>query len=236
MRFLVLSAIAAGAAFAIASGPAGAAPAPATARESTVVTLFARASARQAPSMSARPIATLSGQAPLHGGEARFLVTGRRVVDGVRWSRLLLPIRPNGTQGWVRDELLRFATTPLRIVIDQRALRLTLYRSGRPIFRAPVATGKAITPTPVGSFAVAEFVRTRLPRGFLGPVVFPLTAHSRVLNEYAGGRGRVAIHGTSRPALIGSRVSHGCIRMHNRDVLRLARLVRPGTPVRITAP
>jgi lipoprotein-anchoring transpeptidase ErfK/SrfK len=64
--------------------------------------------------------------------------------------------------------------------------------------------------------------------------VMPLTGFSQTLNEYAGGDGRVAIHGTSVPSLIGTAASHGCVRMRNADVRRLARLVRPGTPVAIT--
>ena len=63
----------------------------------------------------------------------------------------------------------------------------------------------------------------------------PLTGFSETLNEFAGGNGRVAIHGTSLPSLIGTQASHGCMRMHNGDIVRLARLAAPGTPVAIRA-
>ena len=43
--------------------------------------------------------------------------------------------------------------------------------------------------------------------------------------------GEYAIHGTNRPASIGGFVSHGCIRMYNRDIVELYRLVDIGTPV-----
>jgi lipoprotein-anchoring transpeptidase ErfK/SrfK len=43
----------------------------------------------------------------------------------------------------------------------------------------------------------------------------------------------VAIHGTSLPELLGTRASHGCIRVQNRWIVRLSRMVRPGTPVQI---
>ena len=43
--------------------------------------------------------------------------------------------------------------------------------------------------------------------------------------------GDYAIHGTNRPASIGGFVSYGCIRMHNRDIVELYRLVDIGTPV-----
>jgi hypothetical protein len=178
-------------------------------------------------------VATLQPVAPLAGGATSLHVTAVRRVKGVLWVRVLLPVRPNGTEGWARADAFRFVSTSLRILIDQSERRLTLFRRGRPIMRVPVAVGKVETPTPTGRFAVAEMIRTRTPGAFLGPVVFPLTGYSKVLNEYAGGNGRVAMHGTSLPWLIGTRASHGCIRIENRNVARLARLVRPGTPVTI---
>jgi len=44
-------------------------------------------------------------------------------------------------------------------------------------------------------------------------------------------RGNYAIHGTNNPASIGGYVSHGCIRMHNADVLDLYRRVSMGAEV-----
>jgi lipoprotein-anchoring transpeptidase ErfK/SrfK len=43
--------------------------------------------------------------------------------------------------------------------------------------------------------------------------------------------GEYAIHGTNNPGSIGGFVSYGCIRMHNRDIKALYRLVEVGTPV-----
>lgn len=43
--------------------------------------------------------------------------------------------------------------------------------------------------------------------------------------------GEYAIHGTNNPGSIGGFVSHGCIRMYNRDIVELYRLVEVGTPV-----
>jgi lipoprotein-anchoring transpeptidase ErfK/SrfK len=100
--------------------------------------------------------------------------------------------------------------------------------------RAPVAVGRPGTETPLSrDFAIAEMIPTYDPGGFLGPIVFPITGYSERLYTFAGGNGRVGIHGTSLPGLIGTAVSNGCIRMHNRDILRLSRLVRPGTPLTI---
>jgi lipoprotein-anchoring transpeptidase ErfK/SrfK len=43
--------------------------------------------------------------------------------------------------------------------------------------------------------------------------------------------GDYAIHGTNNPASIGGFVSYGCIRMYNRDIRELYRMVDIGTPV-----
>ena len=97
-----------------------------------------------------------------------------------------------------------------------------------------MAVGKPGTETPRNDhFAIAELIRTHTPGAFLGPIVMPITGYSERLNEFAGGNGRVAIHGTSLPELIGTAVSNGCIRMYNRDIARVARIARPGTPLKI---
>jgi lipoprotein-anchoring transpeptidase ErfK/SrfK len=205
-----------------------------TAKSAWIGRLLIASSARVRPDRRARAITVLQPVAPLGGGPTSLLVTGtRRDATGRLWVRILLPVRPNGAQGWVAADAFRFVRTPLRVVIDQTDRRLTLYRRGRILFRFPVAVGKSETPTPTGRFAVAEMIRTHTPGAFLGPVVFPLTGYSKVLNEYAGGNGRVAMHGTSIPSLIGTRASHGCIRMRNADVVHLSRLIRPGVPVTI---
>jgi lipoprotein-anchoring transpeptidase ErfK/SrfK len=52
-----------------------------------------------------------------------------------------------------------------------------------------------------------------------------------VLKRFAGGDGQVGIHGTNQPWLIGQSVSHGCIRVNNASIRRLARVLPLGTPV-----
>jgi lipoprotein-anchoring transpeptidase ErfK/SrfK len=215
----------------VAAAPAR--PAPPNPVEAWTARILAPVSARVAPRMSARAIITIQPVAPLGGGPTVLLVTGRAAVDGRTWVQVRLPVRPNGSQGWLPTDVLRFNRTSLRIVIDQSARTLTLYRAGHRVLRTTVAIGTPATPTPNGRFAVAERILTHTPGAFLGPVVMPLTGYSNTLNEYAGGNGRVAIHGTSLPELLGTRASHGCIRVANRDIVRLSRLVRPGAPVLI---
>ena len=90
-----------------------------------------------------------------------------------------------------------------------------------------VAIGTAAAPTPAGTFVVRNVLR-RYSGRFYGPIAFGTSARSATLTDWPGG-GFIGIHGTDRPDLVPGRVSHGCIRMRNRDILRLAHLMPAGT-------
>ncbi|MGD9571061.1 MAG: L,D-transpeptidase [Thermoleophilia bacterium] len=234
-RLLLAAALPLAAGLAAVSGAAAApspdVPGPPTPAKAWVGRVLVPVTARTAPRPGARAKVVVQPVAPFAKGPTTLLITRSTVVDGRRWVEVLLPRRPNGSRGWIPADVLRLRTTTLRVTIDLSDRRLTLRRAGRVVMRAPIAVGKPGTPTPTGFFAVAELVRTGMPGAFLGPVVFPLTGYSETLNEFAGGDGRVAMHGTSLPELIGTRASHGCIRLRNADIVRLSRLVRPGVPV-----
>jgi len=118
------------------------------------------------------------------------------------------------------------------LVISLHLLRAVLLRDGRPVFTAPVGVGQPQWPTPRGQFYVRDKL-TAYASPFYGPVAFGTSARSSVLTEWPDG-GFVGIHGTDAPQLIPGRVSHGCIRLRNPDILRLARLMPVGTPVTIS--
>jgi lipoprotein-anchoring transpeptidase ErfK/SrfK len=99
------------------------------------------------------------------------------------------------------------------------------------VFRAPVGVGKRGTPTPGGRFWIRERLRLRGHGGMYGPLAFGTAAYS-VLSEWPKG-GVVGIHGTDEPQLIPGRPSHGCIRMRNKDIRRLGRILPIGTPLQI---
>lgn len=63
-------------------------------------------------------------------------------------------------------------------------------------------------------------------------LAFGTSARSDVLTDWPAG-GYIGIHGTDRPELLPGRVSHGCIRLRNADILRLAELMPVGTPLTI---
>jgi L,D-transpeptidase-like protein len=185
-----------------------------------------------------RPLPTSRRVARIHyrteDGFPEVYMVLRRLTDrdGRAWLRIRIPMRPNGRAGWVRESALgRLHRVRTRLVVNRRRLRATLYRSGRRIWRSRVGIGKAGTPTPAGRFWIREKFRVATPGGLYGPRAFGTSDYSR-LSDWPGG-GVVGIHGTNQPHLIPGRPSHGCIRVPNRAIRRLYRLMPIGTPMRV---
>lgn len=218
----------------IASAPAARADAPFRLSRDGGVSRWApvlrRVVARAEPSRDARPVATLATRT---GDGTRNLVLALARVDARGlWVRVRLAILPNGSTGWVpRGALGEYHAVRTHLIVDRAHRRARLERSGRVVFRAGVGVGKPGTPTPAGEF----YVRDRLHGfgdPFYGPLAFGLSARSAVLTDWPGG-GFIGVHGTNAPGILPGRVSHGCIRMRNADILRLGRLMPVGTPVTI---
>jgi hypothetical protein len=188
--------------------------------------------ARARPSASARIITRLN---PLTPEETQNLVqtlNGQINEKGEYWVRVRLPILPNGSTGWVpRGALGAYNKIWTHLVIDRRLFSATLYRRGAAVFRTRVGVGKPYWPTPAGEFYVREKI-TGFSDLIYGPLAFGTNARSAVLTDWPGG-GFIGIHGTNQPEILPGRVSHGCVRMPNPAVLRLARLMPLGTPVTI---
>jgi lipoprotein-anchoring transpeptidase ErfK/SrfK len=183
-----------------------------------------------------RTVMKVSPLAEWGGGPVQYLVLRSALVNGTRWLEVRLPERPNDDAGWIDANLTRDSTTPWRIEVSTGAARVTVERSGHQVASFSAVVGKPSTPTPRGLFAIDEPIRQ--PAGSeLGPWALFLTAHSRVLDNYGGGPGRIAIHGRAGPLLadpLGSKASHGCIRIPNARVRWLSRVAVDGTPVEIT--
>jgi hypothetical protein len=188
---------------------------------------------RTRPDPRARALGRLGTRTPDGTSELVLLLHGARGRDGQPWLRVRTPLLPAGTTGWVPGSALA-APRSVRtwLLIDRRALRLTLHRAGRVVLRAPIGIGKASTPTPAGRFYVRDRLTGLNPRGLYGPEAFGTSARSTRVTDWPGGS-VVGIHGTNRPDLLPGRISHGCIRLRNPDVRRLARLMPVGTPLTI---
>jgi len=188
--------------------------------------------ARTAPSARAPAIADVETRTP-EGTSNIVLVLGDRIDPAGRlWIRVRLAVLDEPSTGWVpRAALGGYGTVTTHLIVDLRSLQATLFRDGRRVFRADVGVGKRSWPTPRGDFYVRNKLR-RYASPLYGPIAFGTSARSRVLTDWPAG-GFVGIHGTDRPDLLPGRVSHGCIRMRNDDILRLAELMPVGTPLTI---
>jgi lipoprotein-anchoring transpeptidase ErfK/SrfK len=188
--------------------------------------------ARVAPSSFAAAVTSVPTVTP-EGTRNVVLVIGHRQDAGGRaWVRVRLAVLPNGRTGWVpRGVLGGYGVVDTRLVVDLRRLRATLYRAGRPVLAAPIGVGAPGWPTPRGEF----YIRNKLAHyqsAAYGPVAFGTSARSTRATDWPAG-GYVGIHGTDQPDLLPGRVSHGCIRLRNRDILAMARVLSVGTPVTI---
>jgi len=151
--------------------------------------------------------------------------------DGRSWLRIRLPMRPNGQTGWVpRDDLGRMHVIRTMLLVNRATLRATLYRHGRQIWSSRVGVGKRSTPTPAGRTWISRLHGLGASPAY-GPYAFGTGAYS-VLSDWPGG-GVIGIHGTDQPELIPGRPSHGCVRVPNAAIIRLAQLMPIGTPVTI---
>jgi len=164
-----------------------------------------------------------------NGAKLVFLVTAK--MPG--WWQVLLPVQPNGSTGWVKAEQVSASTTPYRIVVSRGQHTLTLYKAGASIAVEKVAIGTSDTPTPGGQFYLAELLKPPNPNGPYGPYAFGLNGFSTALTSFEGQDPVIGIHGTNQPQLLGQDVSHGCIRLSNDAIIRLAGTVPTGTPVDI---
>jgi lipoprotein-anchoring transpeptidase ErfK/SrfK len=148
------------------------------------------------------------------------------------WYHIWLPTPPNESRGWVKEGRLALYNTSSKIVIDLSKRKLYVYKRGVLAKAFPVAVGRPSLPTPTGTYFITEKLVPPDPNGAYGALALGTSAFQPKLSYWAGG-GQVAIHGTNEPWLIGKAISHGCVRMHDKDVKEVSRLVPTGSPVEI---
>lgn len=197
--------------------------------EATAATVAIYSSA----SASATPTQTLDNPTA-NGGPLVFLLT--RPDDGASpFVEAYLPVRPNGSTGWVRRSDVTITRHRYRIVVEVGAHRITVTKGSEVVLQEPVGIGTNDTPTPGGTFYIKELLQPPTPDGPYGPYAYGLSGFSNVLTSFAGGDGVIGIHGTNDPSSIGKDVSHGCIRMSNDGITSLVKVLPLGTPVEIRA-
>jgi lipoprotein-anchoring transpeptidase ErfK/SrfK len=191
--------------------------------------------ARTRPDVEAHRIETVAARRPLTRVRTILPVIGEATsADGRSWVHVRLPGRPSGHKGWIPTSQTRFASTGWHISVKLSTRRVTVYRDGRVERRFTAVVGKASTPTPRGHFFVEEALSLS-SRAAGGPFALASSARSRVLQEFEGGPGQIALHGTNHLAgALGTAVSHGCIRLSTRAITWLARRIGAGVPLTIT--
>jgi hypothetical protein len=152
------------------------------------------------------------------------------------WLQVRLPMRPNGSVGWVRTRDMDVWSVPNRIVVQVGTNTITVFDgdSDHVLFQAIVATGRPNTPTPLGDFFI-DIVNPLGHDRVYGWGQLSVAGFSDVLQSFGGGIGQIAIHGWNNDSVMGTHASNGCVRMRNVDIEQLASLATLGTPVSIVA-
>jgi len=210
---------------------------------------------KPSPTASAKPpqptgiteVAHLPGQIDIYAGPGGAV---DRNIEGTWWGypgivpvidrqgdflHIRLPMRPNETTGWVREDEVELSTTPYRIEVSVGEWRLRLFEANQLVLEVPVAVGGPATPTPLGHFYLTMLAPG--PNASYGPQVLALSAHSETINDWQGsGDAITAIHGPvgaeAQIGTTGGAFTNGCIRLHMADLEQLY-VVLPGSPVDI---
>jgi len=145
---------------------------------------------------------------------------------------------------WYKDKLEKIENAHL-IIISKQEMRLSIYDyKGEEIYKFPIACGlnfgdkkeQGDMKTPEGVFRVSEIQKagnwTHNFKDGNGEIVGAFGPYFIRLNVpgYSG----IGIHGTHNPDSLEKRVTEGCIRLKNEDLLKVVPMIHPGTVVIIT--
>ncbi len=191
--------------------------------------------ARTGPGTRFRRIELVAARRPLT--HVRTVLPTLRYAQsrgGEPWVRVRLPGRPSGHGGWIRASQTKRTSTEWRLELDLSSRRVTVSYSGRIVRRYRAVVGTPATPTPRGNFFIEEGLSLS-PRAAGGPFALATSARSSVLQEFAGGPGQIALHGTRNlSGALGSAASHGCVRLNTRAITWLAGRIGAGVPLTVT--
>jgi lipoprotein-anchoring transpeptidase ErfK/SrfK len=179
-------------------------------------------------------------------------VMGQMIVPPSQLHAPLSPVNPHSHRHHTHTERNRRAMAtayipgaPTSIVVDKgsHSTYVVQQQNGHSVivFRAPDAIGKSSTPTPYGQYHIVA--KELDPWWYPPPSIhhqpvppWSVTHHNPLgVARIALDRFRINLHGTNAPGLIGSSVSHGCIRHSNADIMEIFHMVHIGDPVSIVA-
>jgi lipoprotein-anchoring transpeptidase ErfK/SrfK len=178
------------------------------------------------------------------GGKLLFRVLpktiyGRRLILSIThrrgaWAAVPTFLVPNGRRAWVHVDRRTFVVrrTRWRLSADLSARTVTVLHGDERVRTVRVAIGAASTPTPPGTYAITDKLKGRPFGSSFGCCIIALSGHQPKIRT-GSVDGRLAIHGTDRPDLVGARASQGCLRARDADVRWIMRTVPVGTQVTI---
>ena len=211
--------------------PAPAPPPPPPATAAPATTLVADALGSSVPvyaDPNGGPVVDRVAGSNVLGQREAFVVTDSSVPG---WYQVELPVKPNGTTGWIQASSVSTRTVTYLIRVHQSQFKLDLFNNGALQRSFTVAVGAPSTPTPNGNFFVWATQAWNSAPYAVG--IFALSGFSPVLDNWPGG-GRAGIHGWQDTSILGTQASHGCVRLGPADFGQLMHAIPLGTPVEIT--
>jgi lipoprotein-anchoring transpeptidase ErfK/SrfK len=167
-----------------------------------------------------------------YGQRQVFLVVG----DAPSGGRLevLLPVRPNGSRGWIDPADVEITSHDYQIQVSLGGFRMLVQRGTEVVLDTAIGVGTTDTPTVGGEFYT--WVLIDPTNAGYGSYAYGLSGFS-TLESFAGGDGRMGIHGTTDDTSIGRNVSHGCVRVPDDAVVQMVEDIGLplGVPVTISA-
>lgn len=146
-------------------------------------------------------------------------------------------VSPNTSEMMVPSPAVTPVEESIRLVVQRGKRRVVVYRGTTVLAKYPIAVGKTGWETPIGDFKVLTKEENPIFKSFkTGMIIGPGPDNPlgvRWIGIWTDGKTQLGFHGTDEPELIGKAVSHGCIRMHNKDVVALYELVEMGTMVTV---
>jgi lipoprotein-anchoring transpeptidase ErfK/SrfK len=185
-------------------------------------------SAANASTLSSMPAAKSGKVEKNVTREAQLAKNNRLVVDQAKKPKLF-------SAQIAEPKSAFFVASKSQVVVDLSDRRAYVYTQDEVIASYPIAVGKKGWETPTGSFQIMHMQHYPAWRHPITGKVFAAGTNSPLGDRWIGfwsdGRNQIGFHGTPDVEVIGTAISHGCLRMRNPDVRMLYKQVGLGTTV-----
>ncbi len=121
------------------------------------------------------------------------------------------------------------------LVLKLKERKVHVYRGEQKLASYPVAVGKKGWETPTGKFKVIQMIENPVWQNPWNGRIVPAGPKNPLGERWIGfwtdGKNYIGFHGTAAENLIGQAVSHGCVRMRNKDIKAMFEKIEVGTSV-----